>query len=457
MDCERYERVVLEHLYGELDGLVQLAATRHVEQCTRCREVLHGLRATRAVGAVPTLQIPDGFTQEVVQAERSVRSNLPWRHRTGHWVSLVASYAMRPQLGMAALAMLMIVSGLVLLRTRHGEPAGASLAQHVVGLTTPVSGQQVYQALAREDAQATEERVAALRHAQDVLQAQGCQRAVPLFEHLLQTKGNSVEAQAALWEMAQCEHRLGEVEAAKRSLRQLMYLAGFGANYDRARAMLDELTTLESPPSSGPERAAAGDDAPVAASTARFVPESERIARPRPPAPPTMQPTSPTRGPQLPDAYREAAPFGNPTTTAKPPQALGQNLGDDDATDGSVQPSEVAEEAQRAAPRGAPLPNADSAPEPSESDDETERPDAAPGPPSTVPSASPSPGQEPPSQEPSADAPPAAPPSPPSSRAPGGSADGAGEDGENPPPVAPEAPSPSEDHARDGPPVAQGS
>jgi len=121
VDCERFDRIVLDYLYDELDELTAAAAKRHVEQCARCRGIVAGLRATREVGALPLVDPPEGLELRILDAERQVRERLPMKQRAGRAVSVLAGYAMRPQLAMAALLLLAIGSGLVFFRQRPND------------------------------------------------------------------------------------------------------------------------------------------------------------------------------------------------------------------------------------------------------------------------------------------------------------------------------------------------
>ncbi|MEO7036837.1 MAG: hypothetical protein ABI548_23000 [Polyangiaceae bacterium] len=121
MDCEKFDRIVLDLLYDELDELTSAAARRHMEHCTRCRGIGSGLRATREVGVLPLVEPPDGLELRILEAERHATRQLPLGKRLGRGLSLVAGYAMRPQLSMAALLMLMIGSSLFFLRAQPGD------------------------------------------------------------------------------------------------------------------------------------------------------------------------------------------------------------------------------------------------------------------------------------------------------------------------------------------------
>jgi hypothetical protein len=121
MDCEAFERIVLDRLYLELDEQSMGAAQRHVAHCSRCRGIEAGLKATRDVCRVPIVSASNEFMERVISNERRIRAVLPLRQRTSRAVSLLAGYAMRPQPTMAALLLLMIGASLFLVRARPPE------------------------------------------------------------------------------------------------------------------------------------------------------------------------------------------------------------------------------------------------------------------------------------------------------------------------------------------------
>jgi TolA-binding protein len=121
VDCEKFDRIVLDLLYDELDELTSAAAKRHMEHCMRCRGIGSGLRATREVGMLPLVEAPEGLELRILDAERHATELLPLGKRIGRGLSLLAGYAMRPQLAMAALLMLMIGSSLLFLRAQPGD------------------------------------------------------------------------------------------------------------------------------------------------------------------------------------------------------------------------------------------------------------------------------------------------------------------------------------------------
>ena len=121
MDCEKFDKVALEMLYDELDELTSAAAKRHMDHCSRCGSMGARLRATREVGVLPILAPPPGLEERILRLERQARQGLPLRQRVGRGISVLAGYAMRPQLAMAALLVLMLGSSFLFLRSKPGD------------------------------------------------------------------------------------------------------------------------------------------------------------------------------------------------------------------------------------------------------------------------------------------------------------------------------------------------
>lgn len=132
MDSEKFDKVVLDLLYDELDELTRASAIRHLEQSGRAKALYSELRATREVGALPLVDPPADLERRILNAEAKARAGRPLGQRFGTLVSIVASYAMRPQLGMAALLMLMVGSSLLFLRVKPGEPSSVLVTERGV-------------------------------------------------------------------------------------------------------------------------------------------------------------------------------------------------------------------------------------------------------------------------------------------------------------------------------------
>ena len=121
MDWEKFDKVALEMLYDELDELTSAAAKRHMDHCSRCGSMGARMRATREVGVLPILTPPAGLEERILLLERQARQGLPLRQRVGRGISVLAGYAMRPQLAMAALLVLMLGSSFLFLRSKPGD------------------------------------------------------------------------------------------------------------------------------------------------------------------------------------------------------------------------------------------------------------------------------------------------------------------------------------------------
>jgi hypothetical protein len=121
MDCEKFDEAVMDALYGELDELALAAFHRHVDACARCRAVWEGFESTRRAAVLPMEEPPRELSARILEAERRELGRAPWHRKLLRAVAWAGSHAMRPQLAMAALFMLVVGSSLLLLRGRHGD------------------------------------------------------------------------------------------------------------------------------------------------------------------------------------------------------------------------------------------------------------------------------------------------------------------------------------------------
>jgi hypothetical protein len=123
MDCERFDEYVMDALYGELDELSAEALKRHVEGCPRCSNVLTSLKSTRAALQLPVVVPSDDLHDRILEAERLAVRRLPLHRKLVRALAWAGSHAMRPQLAMAAVLMLVVGSSMMLLRARPGSIA----------------------------------------------------------------------------------------------------------------------------------------------------------------------------------------------------------------------------------------------------------------------------------------------------------------------------------------------
>jgi hypothetical protein len=327
MDCERFDRVVLDLLYDELDELTGAAARRHVDGCARCRNIASGLRATREVGALPSIDPPEGLELKILEAERRIRERLPLRQRLGRAVSVLAGYAMRPQLAMAALLLLVIGSSLVFLRARpgdrdsvlvteHGVPESDSDSVTIVPMSpdreapaahgaalaasaedrdkAPPSASAQAAAGEAEDRQSAYESAmvlfrdrrydearqqfeavaakggseaaeAALYAANSENNSNGCSAAAGLFDQVPSRFPGTRAGYEATWQAAECYETLGETENARRSYQALLDDPTYA---ERAKAALAQLDRAEGNVAVAARKAAAKAEAPPPAAAA---------------------------------------------------------------------------------------------------------------------------------------------------------------------------------------------
>jgi hypothetical protein len=312
MDCEVFDKLVVDRVFSELDDLSSGAVQRHVAHCSRCRSIESGLRATREVATLPLIEPPSSFVERVLTIERATRTQLPLRQRMGRTVSVLAGYAMRPQLSMTALLLLMIGSSLILLRSHPAErelvqvtergvpegdvdgntdsnhkapqsvlqPAVSNLAPEVVAPKLDVAPQtengpvsnllelarKAYAEERYDEAHELAEQVivrggtetanAALLSALALSKRSGCGAALARFEALRVRYGRTSLGEEASFRAAECHIETAQYDRARKLLEQLRTSTTWGA---RARSKLNALAEL---PHTSAESADAGIAAP---------------------------------------------------------------------------------------------------------------------------------------------------------------------------------------------------
>lgn len=126
MDCEKFENLLIDELYGELDEVTSAAVRRHAAGCARCGALLSGLKATRKVAALPVEQPSIDLEDRIMAAVREQQKVLPFRARMSTALSRAGAWAMRPQTAMAAVFLVVIGTSFVLVQSRKQmSPAGA--------------------------------------------------------------------------------------------------------------------------------------------------------------------------------------------------------------------------------------------------------------------------------------------------------------------------------------------
>ncbi len=346
MDCERFDKTTMELLYGELDELSEAAALRHLHHCTRCREIWGRLRTTRELAEIPLDEPPAGLFESIIDAEARAHRSLPARERFSRAISVMAGYAMRPQLAMAALLLLMIGSSLVFVRSGplgHGEVSvtevGKPYAEPVAerskldealvfdGADDPERGvaqgqpkeqaaemgaepeptspaksgssRELYAAALnayQEGRYAEAERLfsevastggeqaasAALHEGHAARNGSGCQRAASLYDAVAEQYSGSTVADEASWLAASCYRAMGQLRRAASHYETLEKRPAFAARASKALEELNAQLIASAAKSNPGSKADAAGSPPVSKPTATQSAADTKPASPEP-------------------------------------------------------------------------------------------------------------------------------------------------------------------------------
>jgi TolA-binding protein len=137
VDCEKLDALAMELVYDELDARAAEEARLHLLGCTRCAAVVERLRGgLRAAEALP-LESPSSLLEARILASSSAaRPPVPWHRRASRAIAVAGTWAMRPQIAMAAVVVLMIGTSAVLLR--RSSPTAAQRTR-VTDEGTPIA------------------------------------------------------------------------------------------------------------------------------------------------------------------------------------------------------------------------------------------------------------------------------------------------------------------------------
>ncbi|WP_437827682.1 zf-HC2 domain-containing protein [Sorangium sp. So ce1153] len=301
MDCEKFDQHVMDALYDELDELTYAAMKRHMDSCARCASAFAGLRAARDVGGLPLEEPSEELEARILEAVEVAQKKTPFRRKALRALAWAGSHAMRPQLAMAALFVLVIGSSLLLLRPKTGvapvrvtewgqpasdqhEPPSVAAPAAATVAADEVDGRRSAEAKAAEPPRAAMDAAkekgargaaepedgasVALREAQALQRKSGCAAAVGKLDEVGAQYPGTPAAHAAMWEAARCYQASGETEKARELLLSLRSSKSHG---ERAELMLESLEATAA-------RARAQNAGPAAAAPARAAPMAKPAA-----------------------------------------------------------------------------------------------------------------------------------------------------------------------------------
>ncbi len=303
MNCEQFDRVSVQLLYGELDELTASESLRHLHHCPRCQKVYEELKTTKN-SYEPTLTRPSPeLLENLIQLEAQARAHLPFAERLGRTISVLAEYAMRPQAAMTAVLMIMLAVSALFIRNTQSSSArpiaqpeqradiksasqlGALPKARVYAnddetkalVEKKLPSEENDDALEPQRPQipsyreamaafqagryATAEQLfhqvslagieksasASLQEAHSARNGSGCIRAAPLYLRVYQQYRQENLALEARWHAASCFRALGNYQKAKEELTILASTQAYKARANKALKSLESLTNRNAP------------------------------------------------------------------------------------------------------------------------------------------------------------------------------------------------------------------
>ncbi len=145
MDCEKFEPLLLDELYEELDELTSAGVKRHVSGCARCAGILNGMKATRRAVALPIMAVPVGLEERILAAAKEAQKQanvvVPFRTKASRALTVAGRWAMRPQTAMAAVFLLMMGTSAFLIRGNPRANKESAVSVTVEGSPAPMQQQ----------------------------------------------------------------------------------------------------------------------------------------------------------------------------------------------------------------------------------------------------------------------------------------------------------------------------
>jgi Putative zinc-finger len=266
MDCEKFDQHVMDALYDELDELTHAAMKRHMDGCARCASAFSALRATRDVGVLPLEEPSDELEARILEAVAVAQKKTPFHRKALRALAWAGSHAMRPQLAMAALFVLVIGSSLLLLRAKPGTVGAAPVRVTERGVPAPdrpeetatnappaaapapaefADGRRSDEAARDKDkgergAPEPESGAAlALKEALSLKKKSGCAAALGKLDDVGAQFPGTAAAHTTMWEAAQCYQAAGEGDKARELLLSLRAVGNYRDRVEKELAGLD--------------------------------------------------------------------------------------------------------------------------------------------------------------------------------------------------------------------------
>ena len=114
MDCEQFERSVLQFVGGELNDVTRAASLRHLDQCRRCQRLEHRIQAAVDHCLLPQVTPSEELVTLIERDESEIQTRLGIGERSRRFARKLADYAMRPQVAMSTMLLLLILVGITL-------------------------------------------------------------------------------------------------------------------------------------------------------------------------------------------------------------------------------------------------------------------------------------------------------------------------------------------------------
>jgi hypothetical protein len=348
MDCEKFDQHLIDALYDELDELTHAAMKRHMDGCARCASSFSGLRATRDVALMPLEEPSDDLEDRILAAVEVAQRRAPWRRKALRALAWAGSHAMRPQLAMAALFVLVIGSSLLLLRARPGthgvapvrvtergmpapeqpdpDPVAPAPAPPPEAAATPVAAAELSDGKAAEDkakddsaaqekgkardtAEGADAASVALKEAQAARASSGCAAALGLYDEVGTRYPGTAAAHTAMWEAARCHREAGDEAKARELLMALRSVDSYKSQAEAELASAEANANMQVQ-NALPPAATGGKLPPVAAAAPAAGAAAGKAAAAAPARPKAAPKPAPAQADDAYDDVKPGAPAG---------------------------------------------------------------------------------------------------------------------------------------------------